>query len=252
MNILVCIKRVPATGSRMTLTADEQEIDTRYLNFTFSPHEECALEEAVRLVEQHGGTTAVLTLGSAEAVDVLRDAMALGIDRAILLQTDGGDWDPSATAQAIVAAVQAQTGDPFDLILMGSEAADTGDYQVGIRVAHALDLPCVTGIKQLQLEGGQMVARREVAGGWDEFEAPLPAVVTVKEGINLPRYPSLPGRLKAKKKPIETHVPVLKHGGLEKIKFKLPPEQKLEAEVLGRGAGAVSAAVDLLERLGVL
>jgi len=105
VNVLVCVKRVPATAGKITLTADEQEIDTRYLGFTVSPHEECAVEEAVRIVEAHGGSSTVLTLGPAEASDQLREAMAVGVDRAILLQTDGGEWNPVATASAITDAI---------------------------------------------------------------------------------------------------------------------------------------------------
>ena len=133
VNILVCVKRVPATAGKITLTADEQAIDTRYLGFTVSPHEECAVEEAVRLIEAHGGTSTVLTLGPDEATDQLREAMAVGIDRAILLETDGGEWDAGATAAAITDAIRAREAadGPFDLILLGNEAADTGDYQVG-------------------------------------------------------------------------------------------------------------------------
>src|SRR3972149_2964287 len=117
MNILVCVKRVPATGGKVTLTPGEQEIDTRYLGFTVSPHEECAVEEAVRLIEKHGGSTAVLTLGPEAASEQLRDAMAMGVDRAILLETDGREWDAAATAGAIVATVRAQAaaGRDFDL-----------------------------------------------------------------------------------------------------------------------------------------
>src|SRR5438105_4514826 len=108
MNILVCIKRVPATAGQITLTPDGHDIDTRYLGFTISPHEECAVEEAVRMIEAHGGTTTVLTLGPEAAADQLRDAMALGIERAMLLETDGREWDPMATASAIVKAIQAE------------------------------------------------------------------------------------------------------------------------------------------------
>ena len=106
MNILVCVKRVPATGGRITLTPDGRDIDTRYLGFTVSPHEECAVEEAVRIVEAQGGSSTVLTLGPEVATEQLRDAMAIGIDRAVLLETDGGDWDPLATAGAIVDAIR--------------------------------------------------------------------------------------------------------------------------------------------------
>ncbi len=251
MNILVCVKRVPATGGKITLTADEQEIDTRYLKFTISPHEECAVEEAVRLIEKYGGAVTVLTLGPEAAAEQLRDAMAMGVERAVLLATDGGEWDPGVTAGAIVQAIRVG-GISFDLLLFGNEAADTGDYQVGVRVAHAFDWPCVTGIKGLEIKEGMAIARREVPGGWEIFEVSLPAVLTVKEGINLPRYPSVPGRLKAKKKPIEQIKPQREAGGLEKVRLKTPSQQDHQVEILGRGPEAAPIAVELFQRLGII
>ena len=254
MNILVCVKRVPATGGKITLTADEQEIDTRFLGFTISPHEECAVEEALRLIEAHGGSTAVLTLGPAAAEEQLRDALAMGVERAILLETDGREWDPTATADAIVEVVSTQraAGHDFDLLLFGNEAADTGGYQVGIRVAHALDLPCVTGVKELEIRHGTAIAKREAAGGREIFEVSLPAVLTIKEGLNLPRYPSMPGRLKAKKKTIEKINPPWNNGGLEKIRLKLPKEAEHQVEILGKGPEAAPKVVELFHKLGLV
>lgn len=251
MNILVCIKRVPATGGRIELTPDGLDIDTRSLGFTISPHEECAVEEAVRLVEKHGGAATVLTLGPAEATEQLRDAMSIGVERALHLQTDGREFDPVATTNAIVDAIRAD-GTQYDLLLFGNEAADTGDYQVGVRVAYALGYPCVTGIKEIQVNGDRVTAKREVPGGWENFDVPLAAVITVKEGINLPRYPSLPGRLKAKKKPIATSQPAWQDGGLEKMKLLTPPEEAHQVEILGKGPEAAPQVVDLLEKLGLL
>jgi electron transfer flavoprotein beta subunit len=254
VNVLVCVKRVPATGGKITLTPDEQEIDTRFLGFTVSPHEECAVEEAVRLIEAKGGSSTVLTLGPEAAVEQLRDAMALGIDRAIWLETDGSEWDPIATAGAIVDAVftERASGTEYDLFLFGNEAADTGDYQVGVRVAHALDLPCVTGIKALEIGDGSALARREAEGGWEIFETSLPAVFTVKEGINLPRYPSVPGRLKAKQKPVVRLAPERRPGDLEKIRLQLPPDRGSEVEILGHGPEAAPRVVEVLREIGVL
>ncbi|HEX6383095.1 MAG TPA: electron transfer flavoprotein subunit beta/FixA family protein [Anaerolineae bacterium] len=254
MDILVCVKRVPATGAKIVLTEDAQDIETRNLGFTVSPHEECAVEEAVRLVEKYGGTSIVLTLGPEVAVEQLRDSLAMGIDQAILLETDEKEWDPRSTAQAIVAAIEAQRsqGQAFDLFLFGNEAADSGDYQVGVRVAHALDLPCVTGIKELEIRDDTVLARREASGGWEVFEVSLPAVFTVKEGINLPRYPSLPGRLKAKKKPVERFEPERNGGGLEKIQLKTPPEQGSEVEILGEGPEAAPRVVEILKNLRLI
>jgi electron transfer flavoprotein beta subunit len=251
MNILVCIKRVPATGGKVTLTADAQEIDTRYLGFAVSPHEECAVEEAVRLSEQQGASTTALTLGPEAAEEQLRDALAMGVQEAVLLESGDHEWDAGATALAIVEAVRAR-GVSFDLFLFGNEAADTGDYQVGVRVAHALDLPCVTGIKALEIKDGKAVAKREASGGWEVFEVTLPAVMTVKEGINLPRYPPLMGRLKAKKKAIIRIQPQWNGNALEKVRLKLPTEQAHQVEILGRGPEAAPRVVEILQKLGLV
>jgi electron transfer flavoprotein beta subunit len=243
MNTLVCVKRVPETGARITLTSDEQAIDTSYLGFTISPHEECAVEEALRI----GGTTTVLTLGPAAAVEQLQNALAMGIDSAVLLETDVDDWGPEATAAAIADAVRSQPA-PFDLLLFGNESADTGGYQVGVRVAHALGLPCVTGIKRLELGDGVAVAGREARGGWEIVQLPLPAVVTVKEGINLPRYPSLPGRLRAKKAPIERIAVTPRESRLEKLRLVVPEEERRTVERLPDAAGVV----EVLRELGLV
>ena len=254
MRILVLAKRVPATGGRIVLTGDGKAIDTRYLGFVVSPHEECAEEEAIRIIEKYGGESVVLTLGPAEAADQLRDAMAIGIDRAVLLQTDGSDWDPMATASAITDAIRTleAEGGVFDLILVGNESADSGGFQVGIRIAVALDRPVVTGMKALEIDGGVARARRPVSGGFDIYELPLPAVVGVREGINLPRYPSVPGRLRAKKKEIETIVPERPAGGPMLERLMLPVEQEQDVEILGNGPEAAPSVVEVLRELGVL
>src|SRR5207245_4259931 len=142
----LCLRKpVPITGGNMVLTSDEQAFETRHLGFTISPHEECGVEEAVRIVEAQGGEVVVLTLGPPEAEEQLRDCMAIGADRGILLLAEGAEWDAQATAAAIVDAIRADGG--FDLVLFGNESADSGNYQVGIRVAYALGLSVVTGLK---------------------------------------------------------------------------------------------------------
>src|SRR6202521_5356516 len=132
MRVLATIKRVPITGGRIVLTEDARAIDTRHLGFTMSPHEECGVEEAVRIIEAGGGDSVVLALGPAEAVEQLRDAMALGIDRAIYLQTDGQEWDGEATAAALTVAIRADeaANGSFDLMFFGNESADSGGFQV--------------------------------------------------------------------------------------------------------------------------
>ena len=251
MNVLVCVKRVPETGARITLTPDAQAIDTTLLGFTVSPHEECAVEEALRIAQQHGGSTTVLTLGPSGAIEQLQNALAMGIDTAALLETDGHDWNAEATAAALAEAIRKRP-EAFDLLLFGNEAADTGDYQVGVRVAHALGLPCVTGIKGITIENGRLTARREAGGGWEIFELPLPAVVTVKEGLNLPRYASLPGRLRAKKTPIERIRPQPEASALVTTSLVVPPEQETHVEIIGGGAEAAPRVVEVLRELGLV
>jgi electron transfer flavoprotein beta subunit len=252
MDILVCVKRVPTVGGAITLTADGQAVDTRMSGFTISPHEECAVEEAVRLVSAHGGSVTVVTLGPAEAEEQLRACLALGASKAVLLERAGAaEFGPIATAAALAAVAAAGA---YDLVLLGNEASDTGDYQVGIRLAHLLGRPVVTGIKELTVAvtAGRLEARREYRGVAETFRLPLPAVVTVKEGINLPRYPSLPGRLRAKRAVIErvpvTHEPE----GLRMRTLRVPSAPRHSATVLGHGAGAVPELVRVLGELGVL
>ena len=180
----MCVKRVPMTGGKIVLSEDSRRIETKHLGFTISPHEECGVEEAVRLVEANGGESVALTLGPPEAEEQLRDSMALGADRALHLVTDGDEWDPQATARAIVEAIRADeaSSGPFDLVFFGNESADSGGFQVGIRVAHALGRPVATGLKGVAVEGATVRCEQEVAGGRDVFLLPLPAVVTVLEG----------------------------------------------------------------------
>jgi electron transfer flavoprotein beta subunit len=242
------VKRVPITGGRMVLTGDAQALETKHLGFTISPHEECAVEEAVRLVEAAGGEVVVLTLGPAEAEEQLRDCMAIGADRGILLRT-GDDWDAQATAAAIVDAVGGE--EPFDLLLFGNESADAGGYQVGIRVAYALGLPVVTGLKKIEVGDGRARCERDVGGARDVYDVALPAVLTVLEGLNLPRYPSVPGRLRAKSKPLAVAEPVRPEQKLEKLRLVVPAGQGKQAEILGTGPDAAPRVVEVMQQLGV-
>jgi len=253
VRVLVCVKRVPMTGGRIVLTDDAQAIETKHLGFTVSPHEECGVEEAVRLIEANAGESVVLTLGPPEAEEQLRDAMALGADRAIHLVTDGDEWDAQSTAGAIVEAVRSDeaANGAFDLVFFGNESADSGGYQVGIRVAYALGRPVATGLKGVALEGGAARCEQEVPGGRDVFVLPLPAVVTVLEGLNLPRYPSVPAKLRAQRKPVDASSPTRPQPRLEKLRLVVPESQGKEAEILGHGPDAAPAVVEVLQRIGV-
>jgi electron transfer flavoprotein beta subunit len=176
--------------------------------------------------------------------------MAIGADRGILLETQGEDWDAQATAAAIVDAIRAEA-EPFDLLLFGNESADAAGYQVGIRVAHALGLPVVTGLKKIELGAETARCERDVGGARDVYEARLPAVLTVLEGLNLPRYPSVPGRLRAKQKPLARTAVASPAPQLELLRLVVPEGQGKEAELLGEGPAAAPRVVEVLQELGV-
>ncbi|MEO6654196.1 MAG: electron transfer flavoprotein subunit beta/FixA family protein [Ilumatobacteraceae bacterium] len=254
MRVLVCVKRVPAPGSKINITADGQQVDTASLGFTMSPHEECAVEAGAQLVEQHGGEATVLTLGSVAAEEQVRYAVSVGMQNGVVLPITDDEWDPQRTAEAITAAVrELETADgPFDLILFGNESADSGGFQVGVRVAYALGRAMVNGAKGLTVTDGTAHVEREADAGRETYELPMPAVVGVKEGINLPRYPTMKGRLASKKAHVTTIEPAGSVGGLAKVSLQPPPERKSETILLGTGPDAAAAVVDVLEEIGVL
>ena len=255
MEILVCVKRVPTVGGVITLTPDQRAIDAKTSGFTISPHEECAVEEAVRLVERFGGSVTVASLGPVAAQEQLRACLALGASAAVLLETaDGVETGAIATAAALHTVAAAGS---FDLVLLGNEASDTGDYQVGIRLAHLLGRPVATGIKAITMadDGSSLAAARTYRGMTETFTLPLPCVVTVKEGINLPRYPSLPGRLRAKRAAI-AQVPLSQASApvpdVRMVRLRVPEAPRKQATVLGHGPDAVPALVSVLAEIGVL
>jgi len=247
-NVLVCIKRVPDAAGEVLLTADEQALDARFVGFTVSAHENCAVELAVRI-----GDATVLSLGPADTVEQLRGALGVGAKAAVLIEADPVGYGPADIAREIAAVVKAHEaeGKTYDLILLGNDAADTGDFQVGIRLAYELGRPVVNGVRTVAVAGDVATARGDGIDGVETYEVPLPAVVTVLEGGVEPRYPTITGRMKAKKTPIETHQPRHEPRGPARERLTLPPAQPSTVDVLGEGPDAAAAVVDLLQRLGV-
>lgn len=254
MRILVCVKRVPAPGAKINLTPDGTAIDTKHLGFAMSPHEECAVEEAVQIAERTDGTVAILTLGPDEAEDQLRYGVSIGCAEAVLIPVGDADIDPQATARAIASAVSEieSTEGSFDLILFGNDSADSGGSQVGIRVAHSLGRPMINGIKSMEVGDGTLAARRQTDAGFEQYELDMPAVVGVKEGINLPRYPTMKGRLASRKAEVRRIEPALESGGQSMVRMLPTAEAVSHTEILGHGADAAPKIVDLLEELGAL
>lgn len=247
------MKRVPAPGAKIVLTEDSQAIDTNLLSFAVSPHEECAVEEAVQISEAHGGTVTVLTIGPPEAEEQLRSSLAVGATEAVLVPTDGSDWDPISTATALAQAItDLESEGAFDLILFGNESADSGGYQVGIRVAHDLGRPVVSGIKGIELENDGFLLRRDTPIGSEVYRVPSPAVAAVREGINLPRYPTLKGRLNAKKAEVQRMDQSRIGSGQTMVRLVSPQVELTKTVILGEAGDSSRAVVDLLEELQVL
>ncbi|MCW2772583.1 MAG: Electron transfer flavoprotein subunit beta [Nocardioides sp.] len=246
-SVLVCIKRVVDSSSEVVLTDDGQAVDGRFAGFTMSTHEECAVELAVQVAAATGGTATVLTLGDADATEQLRSALAVGCTAAVHIVADSQTFGPADVAREI-AAVAAD----HDLVLLGNDAADSGDFQVGIRLAYELGRPVVNGVTNVVVEGDTVVARGAGPDGHETYRVPLPAVVTILEGGVEPRYPTVPGRMKAKKIAIDERAPSAEPVGPARVRLLLPPPAPSNVQILGKGADAAPAVVDLLEQLGVL
>lgn len=249
-NVLVCIKRVPETSSQVLLSEDSMTVDARHVGYTVSPHEEAAVEIAIQIAEATGGTATVLTLGPGDAVQQLRDAIAVGCTRAVHIEADSEQFGPADVAAAIAQFVSSEPS-AADLVLVGNDAADTGDFQVGVRLAYALGRPVLTEISNVAVDGSVISASGAGPDGTEIFELPTPAVVAIAEGGVSPRYPSIVGRMKAKKTEVEviqTDVVPKTH----RVKLKSPPEQPSSVEILGKGPEAASAVVDMLFKIGVV
>jgi electron transfer flavoprotein beta subunit len=255
-NVLVCIKRVPDLGAEVTLTPDALGVDDRSLGHTVSAHEECAVELAIQTANATGGEATVLTVGPDDAIEQLRNALAVGCTAAVIVQADAAAYGPGDVAAAIAEVVKAHEaeGKTYDVIALGNDASDTGDFQVGIRLSYLLGRPVIAGVSAFEVDGGSVRARAGAPdGGTEIYEVAAPVVLTVLEGGVEPRYPSIPGRMKAKKIQIEERTPDASRElvGSGRIRLKLPPTQPSQVEVLGEGPEAAAKVVDLFERLGV-
>ncbi len=253
VNVLVAVKRVPDSSSEVLLTEDAQAVDGSKAGFTTSPHEECAVEIATRLTGD-GGEATVVTLGDKDAAEQLRSALAVGCHQATHVIVEAHTLGPADVAREIAAVVKdhESAGRTHDLVLLGSDAADSGDFQVGIRLAYELGRPVVNGASMVTVEDGVAVVVGKGPEGQETYRVPLPAVVTVREGGVEPRYPSVKGRMQAKKVQIEERTLAAEPRGPQRVKLLLPPPTPSSVQILGEGAAAAPAVVDLFEQLGVL
>jgi electron transfer flavoprotein beta subunit len=253
MDVLVCIKRVPDFSGEVLLSEDAQSADARFVGYTLSNHDSCAVELAVQLASATDGAATVLTIGAAESAEQLRSALGVGCTAAVLVEADPVSLGPADVAHEIAEVVHDHeaAGTAYGMVLLGNDAADSGDFQVGVRLAHELGRPVVTGARTATVADGTAHLQVDGPDGREAYAVPLPAVVTVMEGGVEPRYPTITGRMKAKKVEIETRKPTREPAGSGRVRLTLPPPTPTNVEVLGEGPEAAGVVVDLLQRLGV-
>lgn len=242
MDIIVCVKRVPDTETRISISEDGTDIDPSGVKYIVSPYDEFAVEAALRTVEAAGdGEVTLVTLGGADSQETLRAGMAMGADGAVLLEGEA-TTDGLATAKALAAELE---GSEAPLVLLGVKAADDDQAQVGPMLGVLLDRPTVTGVTSFEVQDGKVVCEREVEGGVEVVEADLPAVISVTKGTFEPRYASLKGIMAAKRKPLETKEAAAAPSRIAVEKLTYPPERG-EGRIVGDSADAVPELVRLL------
>ena len=244
MKLAVCIKRIPDMEGRFKIAASGVGIDEAGLKYDMSDFDGYAAEVAIQITEKAGaGEVTVISLGPDVVQETLRKALSMGAHRAVQLKHDTPVSDGLAVATAIAAELK---DGGYDLILCGRMAVDTQNRSTGVFIAEALGLPIITAISQLNVEGGVVKARRELEGAYELIECPLPAVVTIDEGIARARYPSLKGIMAAKKKPLEVKPAQLGAITYQLEKMELPAE-RAAGRIIGEGKDAVPELVRLLK-----
>ena len=243
MKIIACIKRVPTTDLQPRIGADGKSLDVAGVQYMTSFYDEIAVEEALKQKEKHGGEVTVLTIGPTEVSKEVREALAKGADKGVILVD--GEWagrDPLATAKVLAAKIRALGA---DLVLLGRVGTDRDNAAVGPMLATLLGWSCVTDIVALEITGNQGSARREADAGLETFAFTLPAVLTCQKDLNEPRYAGLKGIMAAKKKPVEESPCPANTSQVEVARLALPPTRKA-GRIVGEGAAAVPALIDAL------
>lgn len=243
MDIVVCIKRVPATDTTIKIAADGKSIDPTGVTFELNAYDEFALEQALRIKEQLGtGSVTVVTLGPKDAQKELRDALARGADKAVLLTTDKWMFDGAATAKALADWIKSTS---CQLVLCGRQAVDSDNNQMAGNLAARLGFACVTEVGKLTLENGVFTAERDIEGAREVVTSKTPAVISCNKGLNEPRYANLKGIMAAKKKPFVEQPAQLGPRGVE-IQALTLPAARAAGKILGNGADAVPALIAAL------
>jgi electron transfer flavoprotein beta subunit len=242
VKILVCVKEVPDTEAYIKIASDQKSIDESDITFIMNPYDEYAVEEALKIQENSGGETTAICMGSERANEILRSAVAMGIENPVRIKCDDMIIDGLTTAKVLANALKDME---FDLLIMGKEAIDTGNMQIGPILGHLLDLPCITLVTKLEINDGKVIAERELENGTEVIEAQLPCIITAQKGLNEPRYPSLRGKMMAKKKEIDEREITVDEPNVKLVTLAYPQDRG-ESKIVGEGPEAVSELVRLL------
>jgi electron transfer flavoprotein beta subunit len=202
MNIVVCVKQVPDTWAERKLRQDDSTLDRESVDGVINELDEYAIEEGLQQAAAHGGEVTILTMGPQKASDSIRKALSMGADKAVHVLDDGLTGTDGLQTSQVLAQVLTRIG--FDLVIVGSESTDARMGVMAAMLAERLGVPQVSLASQVEIDGQAIKIRRQTDYGYDQVEASLPAVVSVVEKINEPRYPSFKGIMAAKKKPVET------------------------------------------------
>jgi electron transfer flavoprotein beta subunit len=241
MKLAVCVNHVPDTETKVKIGSDGKAIEKTGVNYVLNPYDEFAIEECLKLKDKQGGEVVAISLGGDSHKDTLRKALAMGVDKAVLLKDDA-TRDSFAVAHALAEYLK---GYGPDVVFFGKQSVDSDDAAVGTMVAEMLGMPSVSVVVKLELSGTTATAEREVEGGRERMETTLPAVFTAQKGLNEPRYPSLKGIMGAKSKPIEELQPSPATPKLEILSMHKPPA-KSAGKIVGTDASAVGELVRLL------
>jgi electron transfer flavoprotein beta subunit len=241
MKLAVCINHVPDTAAKIALASDGKNIDKTGVTFVLNPYDEYAIEECLRLKEKNTGEVIAISLGGDAHKETLRKALAMGVDKAVLLKDDS-PRDSFAVARALADYLKDISA---DVIFFGKQSVDSDNAAVGTMVAEMLGLPSVSVVVKLEIADGIVTAEREIEGGKEKVQTKLPAVFSAQKGLNEPRYPSLKGIMSAKSKPIEEKVPAPSQVKAEVLVMRKPPS-KNTGKIVGTDVSAVPELVRLL------
>jgi electron transfer flavoprotein beta subunit len=242
VKICVCVKRVPATTTRVAV-GENNRIDPSGVEFVINPYDELAVEQALKVKEAGEGTVSAFCFGSSNTQKELRTVLAMGADDATLLQNDDAPHADGATTAKVLADALKDGG--YDLIFFGKQAVDRDQHGVGPAVATMLGIPCITEAISFELQGDKVVCEREVEGGRETVEAPLPCAVTCMKGLNEPRFASLKGIMAAKRKPLNIVETAIENAAVEVVELAMPPARPA-GRIVGEGAAAVPELVAAL------